>query len=294
MHHQESFLNYLKYEKRYSDHTVTAYKKDLDQFFSFGNELVEDFCVEYVDSSIVRRWVVSLMDNNISPRTINRKISTLKSFFRFIMREGVIESSPMDLVISPKTGKKLPAFVQENEINYLLDGKFFSDDFEGVRDKTIISFFYGTGIRLSELKELKLQDLDIIEGVVKVTGKRNKERLVPFPRELKQIIEEYLKIRDDMFGETGPFMFLTGKGVKVYDKLLYRVVKKHLAKVTTMDKKSPHVLRHSYATHLLNNGADLNAIKELLGHSNLAATQVYTHNTFEKLKKVYKQAHPRA
>jgi integrase/recombinase XerC len=294
MQNQEFFLDYLKYEKRYSEHTVTAYKKDLDQFFSFGNELVGDFCVEGIDSDIVRRWVVSLMEGGISPRSINRKISTLKSYFRFIIREGVIESNPMDLVISPKMAKKLPCFVKENEMDVLLDGDYFPDNFEGVRDKAIINLFYGTGMRLSELKEVKLQDLDFIKGVVKVYGKRNKERLIPFPHEIGFVLKGYLQVRDENFSDVGSYMFLTGKGVKVYDKLIYRVVKKHLAKVTTSDQKSPHVLRHSYATHLLNNGADLNAIKELLGHANLAATQVYTHNTFEKLKEVYKQAHPRA
>jgi len=291
---QESFLNYLKYEKRYSKHTVTAYEKDLDQFFSFGNELVEDFCVENIDSGIIRRWLVSLMEDGISPRSVNRKISTLKSYFRHLMRDGVIKANPMERVISPRVPKKLPYFVKEKEINNLLDGKYFSNDFEGVRDKAIISLFYGTGMRLSELKELKQQDLNLDGCIVKVTGKRNKERLIPFPYEIRGVLREYLEIREDMFGNIAPFIFLTDKGVQVYDKLIYRVVKKHLTKVTTLDKKSPHVLRHSYATHLLNNGADLNAIKELLGHANLAATQVYTHNTFEKLKEVYKQAHPRA
>jgi integrase/recombinase XerC len=200
----------------------------------------------------------------------------------------------MDMVISPKVSKKLPCFVPQDEMNVLLDGRFFTDDFEGLRDKAIISLFYGTGMRLSELKKLQLQNLNFIEAVVKVVGKRNKERLIPFPLEIGQILKEYLKKRNEIFGSAGSYIFLTIKGAKAYDKLIYRVVKKHLAKVTTLDQKSPHILRHSYATHLLNNGADLNAIKELLGHASLAATQVYTHNTFEKLKEVYKQAHPRA
>lgn len=290
---RESFLNYLKYEKRYSQHTVTAYKKDLEQFFSFGQELVDDFCVKYVDGDIVRRWVVSLMDEGFTPQSVNRKISTLKSYFKFLLREGDIESNPMDKVISPKIRKKLPRFVKVEELNRLLDGRFFTGDFPGIRDKAVITLFYGTGMRLSELKELKISDFDLKACIVKVSGKRKKERLIPFPFEIVKVLNDYLRVRDEIFGAATSWLFLTDKGDKIYDKLIYRIVNKYLAMVTTIDKKSPHVLRHSYATHLLNNGAELNAIKELLGHSNLSATQVYTHNTFEKLKDVYKQAHPR-
>ena len=290
----ELFLNYLKYEKRYSVHTSTAYENDLDQFVLFGKKLVEDFCVEEVDYPLIRQWIISLMDGGTSARSVNRKISTLKSFFKFLMREEKIGKNPTDQIILPKMGKKLPVFVEEKEINRLLDGKFFTDDFEGRRDKAVVSLFYGTGIRLSELVGIRFADLDLPEKMVKVTGKRNKERLVPFPVEISAVLNDYIQLRNELFPDSGNFVFLTENGEPAYNKLIYRIVKKQLSLVTTIDKKSPHILRHSYATHLLNHGADLNAIKELLGHANLAATQVYTHTSFEELKKVYKQAHPRA
>lgn len=288
------FLDYLKYEKRHSHHTFTAYENDLDQFVLFGKEWVEDFTVEGVDHHLIRKWIISLMDAGINARSVNRKISTLKTFFKFLMRENLIEKNPTDRVILPKMAKKLPVFVQEKEINKLLDGRFFTDDFEGKRDKAVISLFYGSGIRLSELQNIRFSDFDVKGKMVKVLGKRNKERLVPFPLEISTVMEDYIKIRNELFGEVNNIIFLTEKGDPIYSKLIYRIVKKHLSMVTTLDHRSPHILRHSYATHLLNRGADLNAIKELLGHANLAATQVYTHTTFEKLKKVYKQAHPRA
>ena len=290
----ELFLSYLKYEKRYSQHTLTAYENDLDQFVLFGKKLVEGFCVEEVDYHLIRQWIVSLMDNGISAKSVNRKISTLKTFYKFLMREGVIEKNPTEKVAIPKMGKKLPVFVQEKEMNRLLDGRFFTEDFEGRRDKAVVSLFYGTGIRLSELVGIRFSDLNLTEKMVKVNGKRDKERLVPFPLEISAILNEYIKLRNELFPDSGNFLFLTGNGEPAYNKLIYRIVKRQLSLVTTIDKKSPHILRHSYATHLLNHGADLNAIKELLGHANLAATQIYTHTTFEQLKKVYKQAHPRA
>ena len=290
----ELFLNYLKYEKRYSVNTTIAYENDLDQFVLFGKKLVEDFCVEEVDYHLIREWIVSLMNNGTTARSVNRKISTLKTFFKFLMREGVILINPTDKVVVPRMGKKLPVFVQENEMNRLLDERFFTDDFEGKRDKAVVSLFYGTGIRLSELVGIRFQDLNLGEKMVKVNGKRNKERLVPFPLEISTVLGEYIKLRNELFPDSGNFLFLTGNGEQVYNKLIYRIVKKQLSLVTTIEKKSPHILRHSYATHLLNRGADLNAIKELLGHANLAATQIYTHTSFEQLKKVYKQAHPRA
>jgi integrase/recombinase XerC len=210
------------------------------------------------------------------------------------MREGVIEKNPTDKVVVPKMGKKLPVFVQEKEMNSLLDGRFFTEDFEGRRDKAVVSLFYGTGMRLSELVGIRFSDLNLLERMVKVIGKGSKERLVPFPLEVSGVLNEYIQLRNELFPDSGNFLFLTENGEPAYNKLIYRIVKKELSLVTTIEKKSPHILRHSYATHLLNNGADLNAIKELLGHANLAATQIYTHTTFEQLKKVYKQAHPRA
>ncbi len=290
----ELFLSYLKYEKRYSPHTITAYENDLGQFILFGKILVEDFHVEKTDYHLIRQWVVSLMNNGTLARSVNRKISTLKTFYRFLMREGVIDKNPTDHVSVLKMAKKLPEFVQEKEMNQLLDGQFFSGDFEGVRDKAVVSLFYGTGIRLSELVGIRLTDLNLAEKMVKVNGKRNKQRLVPFPMEISSLLSDYIKLRNELYPDSGNILFLTESGEPVYNKLVYRIVKRQLSLVTTSDKKSPHILRHSYATHLLNRGADLNAIKELLGHANLAATQVYTHTSFEQLKKVYKQAHPRA
>lgn len=290
----ELFLNYLKYEKRYSIHTITAYENDLGQFVLFTKKLVEGFCVEKVDYHQIRQWIVSLMNGGISAKSVNRKIAALKSFYRFLLREGVIEKNPTEKVPIPKMAKKLPEFVQEKEMSQLLDGKFFIDDFEGKRDKAVVSLFYGTGIRLAELVSVRFSDLSLSGKMVKVNGKRNKERLVPFPTEISTVLNQYLETRNELFPNSGDFLFLTAKGEPAYHELIYRIVKKQLSLVTTIDQKSPHILRHSYATHLLNRGADLNAIKELLGHANLAATQVYTHTSFEQLKKVYKQAHPRA
>jgi integrase/recombinase XerC len=290
----EHFLGFLKYEKRYSVHTVTAYEKDLDQFIQFGSEMVGDFSLLEVDHHLIRQWVIWLMDQGMTAVSVKRKLSTLRSLFKYLLREELVKKNPTDLVMVPRSGKKLPQFVQENEMNRLLDTSAFSVDFTGTRDKAILSLFYGTGMRLSELKGIKMADLRLRERLVKVLGKRNKHRLIPFPEEIGRDLSAYILQRDGLFGAFNSYLFLTEKGEQVYDKLLYRIVRKYLSTVTTMERRSPHILRHSYATHLLNRGADLNAIKELLGHASLAATQVYTHTSFEKLKTIYNQAHPRA
>jgi integrase/recombinase XerC len=294
MQYSGNFLNFLKYEKRYSEHTVTAYEKDLDQFILFGSEMVEDFCLVKADHHLIRQWVISLMDQGMTVVSVKRKISTLRSLYKYLLREGLMEKNPTELVVVPKTGKKLPHFVQEEEMNKLMDTSFFTSDFSGLRDKAVVSLFYGTGMRLAELKGIRMKDLQMNEKVVKVLGKRNKERLIPYPSEISSDLNNYIRIRNELFGDSISYLFLTDKGEQAYDKLLYRIVRKYLGLVTPMEKRSPHILRHSYATHLLNRGADLNAIKELLGHASLAATQVYTHTSFEKLKKIYNQAHPRA
>ncbi len=294
MSHQESFLKYLRFEKRCSNHTVVAYKKDLDQFEEFLFKTVGDFDVLTVDSKMVRSWVVELMQDGMTPKTVNRKITSLKSFYKYLLRQELIEFNPMVSVITPKVPKKLPTFVDEESLHRLLDNGYFRNDFEGVRDKLIVSLFYGTGIRLSELVGLKDSDIFQHETLIRVLGKNNKERIVPYPKSLNNLIGEYLNMRKAEFGDQAPCLFVTAKGKPAYHKLVYRVVNNHLALVTPLEKKSPHILRHSYATHLLNRGADLNAVKELLGHSNLAATQVYTHTSTEKLQSIYKQAHPRA
>ncbi|KRO66556.1 MAG: integrase [Cryomorphaceae bacterium BACL11 MAG-121128-bin16] len=287
---QEKFINYLSSEKRFSVHTITSYSNDINQFFLF---LSEEYKItselSEVNFQIVRSWIASLLEQGVTPRSVNRKISTLKTYFKFLIREGVIQESPMLKVVAPKSKKRLPLFVEEDQIESLLNGVEFDDGFIGERDKLIIELFYVTGIRLSELINIKISDLNFDNNLVKVLGKRNKERLIPLStrivKELQFFIEKY-KIDNYLFTNLG--------GTKVYTKLVYRIVNKYIGKISSINKKSPHILRHTFATHMLNNGADINAIKELLGHANLSATQVYTHNTIEKLKSVYKQAHPRA
>ncbi len=293
MNHQESFLKYLKYEKRFSPHTLVAYKNDLNQFLQYYTKVAGDFDVKKVDSKLLRSWVISLMENNISAGSVNRKVSTIKSFFKYLMKQEVVDNNPVVNIPLPKIRKKLPFFVEEGNMHHLLDDGYFQDDFEGLRDKLIIGLLYGTGVRLAELLNLKESDINKKEYLIKVLGKRNKERIIPYPRELNNIIDAYLVLKREQFGNGGGWLLLTGKGDKIYEKLIYRVVKNNLAKVTSLEKKSPHVIRHSYATHLLNNGAELNAVKELLGHASLAATQVYTHTTFKKLQNIYEQTHPR-
>ena len=287
---QEKFINYLSSEKRFSVHTITSYSNDINQFFLF---LSEEYKItselSEVNFQIVRSWIASLLEQGVTPRSVNRKISTLKTYFKFLIREGVIQESPMLKVVAPKSKKRLPLFVEEDQIESLLNGVEFDDGFIGERDKLIIELFYVTGIRLSELINIKISDINFDNNLIKVLGKRNKERLIPLSsrivKELQFFIENY-KIDNYLFTNLG--------GTKVYTKLVYRVVNKYIGKISSINKKSPHILRHTFATHMLNHGADINAIKELLGHANLSATQVYTHNTIEKLKSVYKQAHPRA
>lgn len=293
MDYRESFFNYLKFEKRNSSHTVVAYKIDLDQFVQFCTEVVGEFNVKKVDAKIIRSWIVQLMENDLSARSVNRKVTTIKSFFRFLLKEQIVENNPTTYLTLPKIRKKLPNFVEEKNLNHLLDDGFFPNNFTGIRDKLIITLLYGTGIRLAELLLLKDNDFDTKNCMIRVLGKGKKERIIPYPNSINQLIEQYMNKRDSAVGSKTERLLVTDKGRPVYEKLIYRVVKNNLGKVTLLEKKSPHVLRHSYATHLLNNGADLNAVKELLGHANLAATQIYTHTTFERLHDIYKQAHPR-
>ncbi len=293
MNYQESFISYLKYEKRTSPHTVVAYKKDLGQFVEFCSGMIGEFDVKKVDAKLVRSWIVHLMEQQLSPRSVNRKVSTVKAFFRFLMKEKIVENNPAFNLPLPRIRKKLPHFVEEPNLNQLLDNGYFRDDFRGIRDKLIVALLYGTGIRLAELLKLKASDFNTGENLIKVSGKRQKERIIPYPREMNALVDRYLEIRNREVGVFQDALLVTEKGMPVYEKLIYRVVKKNLEYVTSLEQKSPHVLRHSFATHLLNKGADLNAVKELLGHANLAATQVYTHTTFERLHDIYKQAHPR-
>ncbi|HBF88427.1 MAG TPA: integrase [Bacteroidales bacterium] len=292
--YKDSFLNYLQYIKRYSDHTVKSYQIDLTQFISFcqENNVMDEAKADY---KLVRLWIVSLMESENSARSVNRKISTLRTYYKYLLKEKIVERSPLQKIIPPKSLKSLPSFIEEKSMNALLDNVSFTDDFEGVRNKLIIEMFYCTGARRFELINLLVKNINFQNSTIKVLGKRNKERIIPFNTELKNLIELYNLKRNELeVIENSEFLFLTKSGKKIYPELIYRVVKSYLSLVTTSEKKSPHVLRHTFATHMLNRGAELNAIKELLGHSNLAATEVYTHNTFEKLKQIYKQAHPRA
>jgi len=288
------FFQYLKSEKRYSVHTITAYEKDIEQFFSFLSNAYQLDDAGKINYLQIRSWIVSLMEQQITPRSINRKISTLKSYYKFLLRENVVTENPMLKVLSPKQSKKLPAFIGIDKMNTMLDSTEFGDNFEGKRNKLILELFYQTGIRRAELVNLKQTDVDIYNLTIKVLGKRNKERIIPITLGMKNLITEYLEVLKTLTNPTSEYLFVTEKGEQIYPKLVHRIVVSNLSKVTTADKKSPHILRHSFATNMLNNGADLNAIKELLGHANLSATQVYTHNTIEKLKSVHKQAHPRA
>jgi len=293
MNYKESFLSYLQYEKRYSAHTILSYDCDLKQFFEFLSKNENSIAIEDIGFKDVRKWIVFLMNDGKSSRTVNRKLSSLKSFFKYLLRNAVVTLNPMDRVVGPKQAKKLPGFVAEHAMQILREIDF-GEGFEGVRDRLVVEMFYQTGMRLSELMNLKYYSFDRATSLVKVLGKRNKERIIPINKSLEKLLDEYLELRNITFGEGNGFLFVTKKGRPVYEKLLYRIVTKHLSKITTLSKRSPHVLRHTFATHLLNNGAELNAVKELLGHSNLSATQIYTHTTFERLNTIYKQAHPRA
>lgn len=293
--HVEAYLKYLKFEKRYSTHTICAYTNDLHQFTSFvqSNPQKDKLDIAFVDFQLIRDWIIYLYNKQLSPQSIKRKISSLKKFYNFLLREQIIDKNPIDKISLPKTDKKLPEFIKQNEISILFEKIHFPNTFTGQRDKLILNILYSTGIRLSELINLKEQDINIKDHTLKVLGKRNKERIVPFPKTLISNIDSYIKIKKEK-RITNPYLLVTKKGAKTYPKLIYRTVVKYLSVITTNEHKSPHTLRHTYATHLLNNGADLNAIKELLGHANLSATQIYTHNTFKKLNEIYKQAHPRA
>lgn len=291
--YKEDYLSHLRSEKRYSEHTVSAYMKDVMHFFAFCERNGMDNKV--LDSKDIRLWVVELLETNHTPRSVNRKISSLRNYIRFLIRKGILITDPLVKVIKPRTSKRIPVFIEEEKLNSMLDTFKFGDEFEGVRNRLIIELLYQTGIRRGELLTLKVDSVNFSNGTLKVTGKRLKERIIPMSIYLQGLINEYVLVRNSMFTDSDEkSLFLTLAGRPVYPKMVYRIVTEFLRLVTTLDKKSPHVLRHTFATHLLNRGAELNAIKELMGHANLSATQIYTHNTFEKLKEVYKKAHPRA
>lgn len=291
----ESYLEYITHEKRYSVHTVTAYRTDLIQFADFMEQTYqmrpED--VKYVQ---VRDYMVKLMEEQVGTNSIGRKLSSLRSYYKYLHKREIISANPMSLIKSPKTPERLPVFVDEEKLNHLLDsGEFFDDSFPSVRDKMVIEMLFGTGMRLAELLGLKDSDINFYDENIRVLGKRKKERIIPVTKPLVSQLEAYLELKSlQNFNNKSDDLFVTNKGASVYPLFIYKIVKSYLTYISTQDKKSPHVLRHSYATSLLNRGADLNAIKELLGHASLAATQVYTHNSIERLKTIYKQAHPKA
>jgi len=287
------FIEYLKFEKRYSLHTLIAYENDLRQFATYIGDTYELTNLDEIQSSIVRSWLVSMMDAGLSPRSVNRKITALKSLYRYAIKSGWVAVNPMHKVSSPKTPKKLPEYIEAEKLDLLLDTAEFSADFNGRRDHLIIELFYGTGMRLSELLGLMIEDVQLNNKQIKVTGKRNKQRIIPMFDTLAQELKTFLSERSAIVTEQRQ-VFVFEDGSALYPVYVYRLVNKYLSQVSTRKKKSPHVLRHSFATEMLNKGADLNAIKELLGHASLSATQVYTHNTIEKLKAAYALAHPRA
>ena len=291
----DSFLKYLQFEKRVSQHTVLAYQNDLHQFSTFLSGTFNEQSPEKADYGMIRSWIVQLSESDIEPKSINRKIATLRSYYKHLLRQEVITVTPMTKIRVLKTKKKLPSFVKEGDMINMLDNVVFEDTLDGWRERLILELFYGTGIRLSELIHLKESQIDLLNRTIKVLGKRNKERVIPFSGSIVSILEGYLRIRNKEVSMKGHgFLFVTDSGECCYPMMIYRIVKKHLDEHTSTDKRSPHVLRHTYATHLLNKGAEINAVKDLLGHSSLAATQVYTHNTLDKLKKVFEQAHPKA
>jgi integrase/recombinase XerC len=288
------FINYIQFERRYSNHTISSYQLDLAQFFTYLLENYDITDLNEISHLQVRSWMAALKDQHLSSKTINRKISSLKSFFKYCLRHNFLQGNPMTKVIAPRVNKRLPMFMDEQETSVLFDQITFPDNFVGLTHRLILEILYHTGIRLSEVVNLKVKNIDRANCTLKVLGKGNKERILPISTYLLRHIDEYKQQKaTDFQNPEDEFLLVTKKGKKLYPKYVYRIVHQYLISVTTIEQKSPHILRHSFATHLMNAGADLNAVKEMLGHSSLAATQVYTHNTIEKLKQVHKQAHPR-
>lgn len=294
MFHEESFFRYLSLERRMSPHTITAYQNDIQQFTAHCTEQQCLSSVTELRHLHIRSWIVSLIEAGQSPRSVNRRLSCLKTYFKYLRSRGFLETDPMKKVIAPKTGKRLPVVVQEYQMLTLFTHTEFGSDYGGQMHRLLLEILYSTGMRRSEVSSLKINDVDLGRMVFKVSGKGNKQRMLPFAHYLAKLLEAFMDIRKTTFpGTDQPWLFLNRKGEQLSPESIYYIVRKHLSAVTTIEQRSPHVLRHSFATHLSNNGADLNAIKELLGHSNLAATQIYMHNSIERLQKVYEQAHPK-
>jgi integrase/recombinase XerC len=293
--YQQQFLEHLKYQKRYSQHTIISYENDLCAFSTFMLKEFPNTEIDKIKTTFIRTWLAEMKEDEMASRSLNRKISALRSFFKYLLKNDVVKVNPVITIISPKMPKRLPKFVEEKDTHNLFTGVEFSEGFKGDTEKLVLQILYNTGMRKAELIGLKEHQIDISNSQIKVLGKGNKERIIPVSMLLMNDIKLYITEKRRLIGRGEEhFLFVTDKGKPLDPKHVYNIAKKYLTKVTTIDKKSPHILRHSFATHLMNNGADLNAVKELLGHSSLAATQIYTHNTIEKLKDVYKKAHPKA
>ena len=290
---KDAFIKYLKFEKRLSQHTILSYSNDLNQFILFYKQYSSNQSIEKVDKRSIRSWIVELSLNNISPRSINRKIATIRSFYKFLIKRDYIKKNPTASINSLKTDQTIPNFIKEKDIKILFQNLVVKKDYNGHRDKLILELLYGTGIRISELINLKINDINLIKKEIKVLGKRKKERIIPLHENAYLEIKNYLSIYNEKKNRDD-FLMVTKNGKKLYPMLIYRIVKKHLSSLINSKKYNPHLLRHTFATHLLNKGGDLNSIKDLLGHSSLAATQVYTHNSIEKLKETFNSSHPRA
>jgi len=290
----ESFLDYLRFERNYSERTIVSYQTDLREFEGYLKDTEAELDWKKVHADNVRNWMMHLMENGRASTSVNRKLSSLRSFYRFLLKKKEITVSPMLKIVGPKRRRPLPFFVREKDMNRLLDETSFEEGFEGCRDRTILEMFYATGMRLSELIGLDDADVDFSTKLIKVTGKRNKQRLIPFGKGLEEDLNLYIKVRNETFPEGTESFFVLKNGERMYPMGVYRLVKRNLSKVVSFKKRSPHVLRHTFATAMLNDYAELQSVKELLGHESLATTEIYTHATFEELKKVYEQAHPRA
>jgi integrase/recombinase XerC len=289
------FLKYLQIEKNYSAHTLQAYGDDLRQFFSYCKIEPQTQNISKVTHRTIRAWLSHLLANGVSPRSVNRKLSSLRGYYRYLIKIQAININPLQKVVPPRISRKLPVFLKTSEANKMLDSNLFPEGFHGIRDMIVVALFYYTGIRVSELAGLMTQNVDLDSSNIKVMGKGSKERIIPMHPDLKVMIKSYLMEKNNYFPlNQKPYLIVSNTGGKPYSEMLYRIVRKYLSLITSLEKKSPHVLRHSFATHLLNEGADINAIKELLGHANLSATQIYTHTSVQKLMEAYQQAHPRA
>ncbi|MET0241940.1 MAG: tyrosine-type recombinase/integrase [Flavitalea sp.] len=289
------FIDYLRFEKRYSEHTITAYQEDLLQLSGFVAKQFEEVDPLNFSSSYVRSWLAGLKEQKLTAKSINRKLSSVRSFYKYLLRVGAVSQTPLTNISAPKIAKRLPSYVEEKDMGTLMKDVEFPGTFGGKTDRLLVEIFYNTGMRLSELMNLKETQVNAAGNTIKVLGKGNKERVIPVSSSLVKEIQQYIAEKRRLFGaDSGRVLLVSEKGKQLYPKYLYLVVKKYLSLITTSDKKSPHILRHSFATHLSNNGADINAVKELLGHASLSSTQIYTHNSIQKLKDIHKKAHPKA